>query len=381
MNKDPFKEYIKQTEPGKRDKGYAWHTAIGLQAVDGLKPSKYLIDTAIKNIEGDISIDEAQELLNTYYEENPKVDTGDRTEEADKVAVRIAKILSEKAFSFTPNEYISIHKKLFTGIYGHAGKLRDYNITKREWVLNGATVLYGSASELRATLDYDFSEEKKFSYKNLSMEEIIHHLAIFVSRLWQIHVFGEGNTRTTAVFFIKYLRTLGFDATNDIFAENAWYFRNALVRANYNDLRNGVHETTEYLELFLRNLLLDEKNELHNRSMHISGMFEEADIESAKADIESAEADIESAKADIESAKADIRNRLLSFSDMISEKTIDHALELFSKCGKKEYFGRTIVEDITGLKSTRASELIKLLVDSEIIVPVTGHGKGKYRFQ
>lgn len=374
MNKDPFKEYIKQTEPGKRDKGYAWQTAIGLQAVDGLKPSKYLIDTAIKNIEGDISIDEAQELLNTYYEENPKVDTGDRTEEADKVAVRIAKILSEKAFSFTPNEYISIHKKLFTGIYGHAGKLRDYNITKREWVLNGATVLYGSASELRATLDYDFSEEKKFSYKNLSMEEIIHHLAIFVSRLWQIHVFGEGNTRTTAVFFIKYLRTLGFDATNDIFAENAWYFRNALVRANYNDLRNSVHETTEYLELFLRNLLLDEKNELHNRSMHISGMFEEADIESAKADIKSAE-------ADIENQKADIRNRLLSFSDMISEKTIDHALELFSKCGKKEYFGRTIVEDITGLKSTRASELIKLLVDSEIIVPVTGHGKGKYRFQ
>lgn len=374
MDKDPFKEYIKQSEPNKRDKGYAWHTAIGLQAVDGLKPSKYLIDTAIKNIEGDISIDEAQELLNTYYEENPKADTEDRTEEADKVAVRIAKILSEKAFSFTPNEYISIHKKLFAGIYGHAGKLRDYNITKKEWVLNGATVLYGSASELRATLDYDFAEEKKFSYKNLSMEEIIHHLAIFISRLWQIHVFGEGNTRTTAVFFIKYLRTLGFDATNNIFAENAWYFRNALVRANYNDLRNGVHETTEYLELFLRNLLLDEKNELHNRSMHISGMFEEADIESAKADIESAE-------ADIENQKADIRNKLLAFSDMISEKTINHTFELFSKCGKEEYFGRTIVEDITGLKSTRASELIKLLVDSKVIVSVTGHGKGKYRFQ
>lgn len=367
MNKDPFKEYIKQSEPNKRDKGYAWHTAIGLQAVDGLKTSKYLIDTAIKNIEGDISIDEAQELLNAYYEEKPKVDTEDRTEEADKVAVRIAKILSEKAFSFTPNEYISIHKKLFTGIYGHAGKLRDYNITKKEWVLDGATVLYGSASELRATLDYDFAEEKKFSYKNLSMEEIIHHLAIFISRLWQIHVFGEGNTRTTAVFFIKYLRTLGFDAANDIFAENAWYFRNALVRANYNDLRNGVHETTEYLELFLRNLLLDEKNELHNRSLHIRGMFEKADVGSKK--------------ADIESSKADIRNRLLSYSDMISEKTINHALKLFLKCGKKEYFGRTKVEDITGLKSTRASELIKLLVDSEVIVPVTGCGKGKYRFR
>lgn len=374
MDKDPFKEYIKQSEPNKRDKGYAWHTAIGLQAVDGLKTSKYLIDTAIKNIEGDISIDEAQELLNTYYEENPKANTEDRTEEADKVAVRIAKILSEKAFSFTPNEYISIHKKLFAGIYGHAGKLRDYNITKKEWVLNGATVLYGSASELRATLDYDFAEEKKFSYKNLSMEDIIHHLALFVSRLWQIHVFGEGNTRTTAVFFIKYLRMLGFDVTNDIFAENAWYFRNALVRANYNDLKNGVHETTEYLELFLRNLLLDEKNELHNRSMHISGRFKETDFESAKADIGNTE-------ADIESQKANIRNKLLAFSDMISEKTINHTFELFSKCGKEEYFGRTIVEDITGLKSTRASELIKLLVDSEVIVPVTGHGKGKYRFQ
>ena len=374
MDKDPFKEYIRQSEPNKKDKGYAWHTAIGLQAVDGLKPSKYLIDTAIKNIEGDISIDEAQELLNTYYEENPKANTEDRTEEADKVAVRIAKILSEKAFSFTPNEYISIHKKLFAGIYGHAGKLRDYNITKKEWVLNGATVLYGSASELRATLDYDFAEEKKFSYKNLSMEDIIHHLALFVSRLWQIHVFGEGNARTTAVFFIKYLRTLGFDVTNDIFAENAWYFRNALVRANYNDLKNGVHETTEYLELFLRNLLLDEKNELHNRSMHISGRFEETDFESAKADIGNTE-------ADIESQKANIRNKLLAFSDMISEKTINHTFELFSKCGKEEYFGRTIVEDITGLKSTRASELIKLLVDSKVIVSVTGHGKGKYRFQ
>ena len=343
INNDPFKEYIRQSEPSKREKGYVWHTAIGLQEVDGLKPSMYLIDTAIKNIEGDISMDEAQELLNTYYEENPKADIEDRTEEADKVAVRIAKILSEKAFSFTPNEYISIHKKLFTRIYGHAGKLRDYNITKKEWVLNGATVLYGSASELRATLDYDFSEEKKFSYKNLNMEEIIHHLAIFVSRLWQIHVFGEGNTRTTAVFFIKYLRTLGFDAPNDIFAENAWYFRNALVRANYNDLKNGVHETTEYLELFLRNLLLDEKNELHNRSMHISGMFEEPDIKISKANIENLE-------VDIENAKVDIRNKLLSFSDTISEKTINHALTLFLKCGKVCRYAEDGRDKCTGSK-------------------------------
>ena len=375
MEKDPFKEYLKESEPDKAYKGYAWSTAIGLQAVDGLRPSKYLIDTAIQNIEGRITMKEAQSIIDSYYEERPGHSADDeRTEEADKVASRIAEILSETAFSFSPNEYISIHRKLFQGIYKHAGKIRDYNITKKEWVLDGATVMYGSASELRATLEYDFSQEKDFSYKGLSMDEIIHHLAVFISRLWQIHIFGEGNTRTTAVFFIKYLRTLGFSATNDIFAENAWYFRNALVRANYNDLKNGVHETTEYLELFLRNLLLDEKNELHNRSMHISGRFKETDFESAKADIGNTE-------ADIESQKANIRNKLLAFSDIISEKTINHTFELFSKCGKEEYFGRTIVEDITGLKSTRASELIKLLVDSKVIVSVTGHGKGKYRFQ
>ena len=151
MNRDPFKNYIKESEPGKREKGYAWQTAIGLQAVDGLKTSEYLVHTAVRNIEGEISFEEANALLQTYYEENPPRDASDRTEEADKVSARIAALLSERAFSFTPNEYISIHRKLFTGIYSHAGRIRDYNITKKEWVLNGATVLYGSAAELRAT--------------------------------------------------------------------------------------------------------------------------------------------------------------------------------------------------------------------------------------
>ena len=207
MQTDPFKEYLKQQEPDKKYKGYAWQTAIGLQAVDGLKPSEYLVDAAIQNIEGKITLDEVKKLLDSYYEEKPQK-YHDRTEEADKVSIRIAKILSEHAFSFTPNEYISIHRKLFTGIYDHAGKIRDYNITKKEWVLNGATVIYGSASELRKTLEYDFMQEKHYSYKGLSMDEIIHHLAVFVANLWQIHIFGEGNTRTTAVFFIKYLHTL-----------------------------------------------------------------------------------------------------------------------------------------------------------------------------
>ena len=363
MNKDPFKEYIRESEPGKRDKGYAWHTAIGLQAVDGLKTSEYLVKTAVRNIEGEISFEEANALLHTYYEENTSRDTDDRTEEADKVSARIAALLSEKAFSFTPNEYLSIHRKLFTGIYPHAGRIRDYNITKKEWVLNGATVLYGSATELRATLDYDFSEEKKFSYRNLSMDEIIHHLALFISRLWQIHAFGEGNTRTTAVFFIKYLITLSFDVTNDIFAENAWYFRNSLVRANYNDLKNGIHETTEYLELFLKNLLLGESHPLHNRTLHVSETFKLDE----KVNIEEQKANIEREKANIEGS--------------FTAKTASHVCRLLEEFGFRTIFGRSDVQTVLGLKPTRSTALMKEMSEKGFIKPVTGLGKGKYRFK
>ena len=350
MNKDPFKEYIKESEPDKRDKGYAWHTAIGLQAVDGLKTSEYLVQTAVRNIEGEISLEEANALLQTYYEENPASDASDRTEEADKVSARIAALLSERAFSFTPNEYLSIHRKLFTGIYSHAGRIRDYNITKKEWVLNGATVLYGSATELKATLDYDFSEEKKFSYKNLTMDEIIHHLAVFVSRLWQIHVFGEGNTRTTAVFFIKYLQTLGFDVTNDILAENAWYFRNS-------------HETTEYLELFLRNLLLNESNPLHNRTLHISSTFKEP------------------VKVNIDSKKVNIGEEKANIEDAFTAKTTFHIQVLQEALGSELAFGRSDVQRVLGLKPTRSSALLREMAEHGIIGPVSGHGKGKYRFR
>lgn len=367
MNQDPFKEYARQAEPNIREKSYAWQTAIGLQDVDGLKTSKYLIDTAIKNIEGDITIDEAQNLLNSYYEENNQRDNKNRTEEADKVSVRIAKILSERAFTLSTNEYISIHKKLFDGIFPHAGVLRDYNITKKEWILNGETVIYGSATELKATLDYDISKEKKFSYKNLSSQEIIHHLALFISDLWQIHAFSEGNTRTSAVFFIKYLRTLGYNVTNDIFAENSWYFRNALVRANYTDLKNNVHSTTEYLELFLENLLLNENHKLSNQSMHIGN------IPHTKVDIDNTKVDIQTEKVDIENiCKCKISN--------ISAKSLQHILKLYDKYGNTQYFGRSDIIEIINIKPAMASRLINLLLTNQIIKPIQGKGKGKYQF-
>lgn len=282
MNIDDFEEYIRQGEPHKREKGYAWQTAIGLQAVDGLKPSDYLIETARQHIEGDITIEEAKKLVDSYYQsKRVRSDVENRTEEADKVSARITEILSEKTFSFSPVEYLNIHRRLFEGVFGHAGRIRDYNITKKEWVLNGETVLYASAVSIRDTLDYDFSQEKAFSYQNLKLEEAVKHLTSFASGIWQIHAFGEGNTRTTAVFMIKYLRTFGFNVNNEAFAKHSWYFRNALVRANYNDIQHGVFATQEYLERFFRNLLLGEKYELKNRNLLIRTQDNEI-IQSAK---------------------------------------------------------------------------------------------------
>lgn len=268
MRDEIFEEYSKDKEPAKYYKSYAWKTAIGLQQVDGLEPSEYLIKTAEQNINGDISFDDAHAMISSYYKTSKS--KADRTEEADKVSVRIAQIISENSFVFSPVELMTIHKRLFEGIYSHAGRIRDYNITKDEWVLDGDTVTYGNAFNLRETLEYDFGVEKNFNYNGLSTEQIISHIARFISNLWQIHIFGEGNTRTTAVFLIKYLGKLGFNVTNDIFAENSWYFRNALVRANYNNRAKGVFETTKYLELFLRNLLLGEDNILSNREMHVN---------------------------------------------------------------------------------------------------------------
>lgn len=365
MYQDPFKEYIKQSEPNKREKGYAWSTAIGLQAVDGLEPSEHLVKTAIENIEGYITMEDAEKRINSYYKtiENRNVD--DRTEEADKVSVRIASILSEKAFTFSPSEYIGIHKKLFIGIYKHAGKIRDYNITKEEWVLDGETVMYGNASELRQTLEYDFEQEKKFSYKGLNQDEIIEHLAFFISRLWQIHIFGEGNTRATAVFFIKYLRSLGYDATNDIFAENSWYFRNALVRANYTNLKKNIHETTVYLEKFLRNLLLGEKNVLKNRYLHVSGAFKEE-----KPIIETEKPSIDKEKPTI-----DLISKL-----SYTEHTKQNILKVYNELKDSAALGRNDICRATGLSTTAAGDLLHKLIYAEMIAPVTGHGKGKYKF-
>ena len=262
--------YIRLGEPKLKKKAAAWQTAIGLQAVDGLSVSDYLLKTAKENIEEKITDKEANAQISNYYEnrcDRYAIEAG--TKEADIVAGRIASLLAEKTFSFTPAFWMSVHRYLFKDVFMHAGKIRTYNIYKNEWVLNGKSVLYASYDSIPITMEYDFKTEATFSYKNLSRDAINRHLAQFTCDIWQIHPFGEGNTRSTAVFLIKYLSSLGYSINHECFAKNSWYFRNALVRANYNDFQNDIYATTIYLEKFFENLLFGGKNELKNRYLHI----------------------------------------------------------------------------------------------------------------
>ena len=266
-----FDEYIRQGEPSQREAAYAWSTAIGLQAVDGLKTSDYLNNLARRNIEGEITIDEVDQLLNSYYESKTtrEADDDDK-QEADKASKNIKRILSVKTCDFSTNGYMSLHRRIFEGVMKHAGEMRKYDITKREWVLEGDTVSYLNWEDLRRAVDYDIQQERDFSYKGISNDELAAHVTKFVSGLWQIHAFGEGNTRTTAVFTIQYLRSLGFNVENDLFAKHSWYFRNALVRANYKNAIKGIDYSPVFLERFFRNLLLGEQWELRNRYLHIN---------------------------------------------------------------------------------------------------------------
>ena len=276
MNKDTinefasFDEYLRQGEPSQKERAENWKTAIGLQAVDGLQPSAYLIDVAKRNIEGEISLDETRKLIDSYYQSKTvRTPKDEDEEEADKVSANIAKILASKTFAFNTNGYVSLHRRIFEGVFKHAGEIRQYDISKKEWVLEGDSVNYLNWEDLRRALDWDIEQEKNFSYKGLTDDEKIEHIAKFISGIWQIHAFREGNTRTTAIFTIQYLRSLGYEVNNEMFAKHSWYFRNALVRANYRNIQKGIDYSPIYLVRFFRNLLLKDGWVLKNRYLHI----------------------------------------------------------------------------------------------------------------
>lgn len=234
-----FDEYIRQGEPSKKEKASIWQTAIGLQAVDGLKTSDYLKETARKHIEGEIDIDEVRQLVKTYYQSKTQREPDDDgKQEADKVSANITKILSSQTVDFSTGGYIAIHRRVFEGVFKHAGKLRDYDITKREWILDGDTVNYLNWEDLHRAIDYDIEHERTFSYRGISSDDMVVHI-------------------------------IGFEVNNDLFARHSWYFRNALVRANYKNALLGIDYTPIYLERFFSNLLLAEQWDLRNRYLHI----------------------------------------------------------------------------------------------------------------
>ena len=337
-----LEEYVKQSEPDHIEKSEAWQAAIGLQAVDGLKTSAYLLDTAKEHIEGKVSIDEAQKRIQSYYEQRTdRTEIENDTKEADIVSVRIAKLLGEKAFQFSPAEWLTIHRRLFEGVFTHAGQIRQYNITKKEWVLKGDTVTYAAWNSIKDTLDYDFATEKQFSYEGLSVERCVKHLAKFASDIWQIHPFCEGNTRATAVFMIKYMKTFGFKVNNDVFEKNSWYFRNALVRANYNDLQNGVHATTKFLELFFSNLILGTEYELKNRYMHVDYVnvnFQSVSPKVPKSQFDTLECTLE----ELAILKLLYKNPSIKQKELVAEtgKSLSTVKRIMESLQKKDYIRR-----------------------------------------
>ena len=344
-NMEDYSEYLIQGEPDKRDRVRNWMTAIGLQDVDGLTPSNYMLEIVRRNIEGEITIDEVSQLVDEYYTTQEGLKQEARTLEADKVSVRIAQLLSHQTFGLGSNYLALIHRTLFEGIYKFAGIYRDYNISKKELVLKGESVRYEHAPLILPTLKYEFEQEENFSYENLTMDEMVKHISRFIANIWQVHPFGEGNTRTTAVFTIQYLKHLGFKVTNEVFADNSKYFRNALVRANYSNIQYGIKETTEYLERFFRNLLMGEKNELKSRYMIIGTLWKQESTQENKESTQEKEKSTQETTA--ERIIEEIRKNPFTTRKQLSEVIgitpdgIKKQLDKLKKAGKIRHVGAT----------------------------------------
>lgn len=269
--------------PDKKKKADYWQAAMGMQQVDGLKPSAYLVELAQQNVNGVYSHEMIEQFLYKKYETETEEEKRLRIKEADLVSARIAAVLDGGDYAVSPMSLMVLHKELFRGIYGHAGEIRKYNIAKDEPVLNNRSVVYADYKTIQATLKYDFDEEKNSSYKAFKPNQIISRLAKFTSSIWQVHPFMEGNTRTTAVFIELYLQKLGFHVNNEPFKEHSTYFRNALVVSNYASLMEGIIPDFNPLEKFFGNLLLGETHLLRNRDLYVLPCFSEAQQEQIKA--------------------------------------------------------------------------------------------------
>ena len=259
------KNYVKQSE---------WDMAIGLQEVDNLKPSKYLEKLLQENVTGEKTIYEVEKELKEYYTEKENNNDVNHNElECDLVSTRIVELLQEDNFELSINYLKYVHKYLFQDVYEFAGEFRKIDFSKHERILNNDSVAYGDHKLLEQSLDYDITLEKNKNYKEMNIVDVINNITDFSSRIWQIHPFREGNTRTTALFIEKYLISLGYNVDNTLFKDKSVYFRNALVRSNYFNNYLNIKEDNSFLIKFYENLLLGKNNNLHSKDLIVEELF------------------------------------------------------------------------------------------------------------
>ena len=267
-------EYVEDYKSSTSIKKSQWDMAVGLQEVDNLKPSKYLLELKEKNIIDNMNIDEVYKELNKYYiEKKQENDVNEDELECDFVSTRIVELLNEDKFELSVDYLKYIHKFLFQDVYEFAGNFRNVNFSKQEKILNNDSVSYGDYTSLEKSLEYDISLEKEKNYKKMNIVEVIKNITEFSSRIWQVHPFREGNTRTTALFIEKYLINLGYNIDNSLFKDKSVYYRNALVRSNYFNRELNIEEDNSYLIKFYENLLLRKNNNLKSKDLLIDKLF------------------------------------------------------------------------------------------------------------
>lgn len=267
-------EYEEQYQSSNYIKQLQWDMAIGLQEVDNLKPSKYLVKLLDENVIGKMTLDEVKQELKTYYVEKEKKNEVNHNEmECDFVSTRIVELLQEDNFELSLDYLKYVHKYLFQDVYEFAGNFRTVDFSKPEIILNNDSVAYGDSRTLKESLEYDISLEKEKNYKEMSIVEVINSITKFSSNIWQVHPFREGNTRTTALFIEKYLISLRYNVDNILFKEKSVYFRNALVKSNYFNNELGIKEDNCYLVKFYENLLLGKNNNLHSEDLIVKKLF------------------------------------------------------------------------------------------------------------
>ena len=256
------------------ERAASWRLAKGLQAVDGLKTSEYLEEVANGHIAGKYDIDDAIDIVAKYYETKGVRSEQARTKEADIVSARIVKLVTTNSFSFYPGALNNIHKALFQDVDPtfRAGKYRTVNLSKKEPVLAGRSVVYADFREIDGLLKYDF---QSFQINEMSFndKESVRQLSRFISGIWQTHPFMEGNTRTVAVFCQRLLRSMGIDVESSVFEQSSLYFRNALVLSNYASIKDGINPDFDPLDRFFENAVLNAGHELKNRTLYRRDLY------------------------------------------------------------------------------------------------------------